>query len=171
MNINNIFLVGFMASGKSSFGKKLAKELKYSFIDFDVMIAEKEKLSINDIFKQKGEKHFRALETQLIKTLKTDQCVIALGGGTPCYNKNMEIILSKGLIVYLELPIKILIGRLKQDKEQRPLVKNLNEKDITETVTKLFKQREKYYQKAHLQINALHSDAKMKKEIIAFLEK
>jgi shikimate kinase len=84
-------------SGKSTWGKKLAKALQYNFVDLDKLIELNEQLSIEDIFRQKGEEYFRDLEHKyLLKTIVMNNVVISCGGGTPCYNDNMNLINENG---------------------------------------------------------------------------
>lgn len=170
MNLNNIYLIGFMASGKSSFGKKLASHLDMNFLDLDKFIEEQEEMSINDIFAIKGEPYFRFLESEILQNLNLQNTVISLGGGTPCSSTNIDFVLSNGMVIYLELPLKIIIGRLKQDKKNRPLVKDLNNKEIVEKVTQLFKEREVYYKKAHLVLDMQKPLKELKEELVGFIE-
>lgn len=160
-----------MGSGKTSFGKKLALYLQKEFIDLDLEIEQQEKLSINDIFKVKGETYFRNLETKVLKSLvKKSNTVIALGGGTVCYNQNLEFLKDKGTLVYLELPLKTILGRLRKDHENRPLVKDLEAKDFIATVSDLFGQRENYYKRANLVLDAQLSKSKLKIQVADFIE-
>ena len=91
-----IFLIGYMGSGKSVIGKNLSKAISYTFYDLDNFITTKERLTINEIFEQKKELYFRKIEREYLKELinKDEEKVISLGGGTPCYDNNMEIILN-----------------------------------------------------------------------------
>jgi shikimate kinase len=96
-----IFLIGFMGCGKSTIGKKLAKTLSCKFIDLDKYIERKTGESIQQIFKEKGEKYFRVLETEsLMEICESDNLVIATGGGTPCFFDNMQRILARQLFHY-----------------------------------------------------------------------
>lgn len=162
MNLNNIYLIGFMASGKSSFGKKLARHLSMEFLDLDQFIEEQEEMSINDIFAIKGESYFRFLESEVLKSINLNNTVVSLGGGTPCSKENNQFILDNGLVIYLELPLKIIIGRLKQDKENRPMVSGLNDDELIEKVSKLFNEREAFYKKAHLVLDMQKSLSALK---------
>ena len=91
-----IFLIGYMGSGKSVIGRNLSKSISYTFYDLDNFITTKERLTINEIFEQKKELYFRKIEREYLKELidKDEKKVISLGGGTPCYDNNMEIILD-----------------------------------------------------------------------------
>lgn len=166
-----IFLVGFMTSGKSSIGRKLAKTLAWQFIDLDQAIENKTQKTINAIFKENGETFFRNLETETLTEIsKTTQAtVVALGGGTPCFNQNIDFLLQKGKVFYLEVSKAMLIGRLKQNQAKRPLVKDLNAKELAQKVADLFAEREKIYQKAHYTVNANESKNKVKQAILKYI--
>ncbi len=88
-----IVLIGYMGSGKSSVGKKLAEVLGISFMDLDDEIEKREHISIQKIFSKKGEIYFRKIEKEVLQTIliKRDSFVLATGGGTPCYADSMNI--------------------------------------------------------------------------------
>jgi shikimate kinase len=101
---SRIVLVGFPGSGKSTIGKKLAKQLDYRFVDLDQEIEKRVQLSIPAIFEQFGENQFRIWEqTQLQETLQLEKVVIATGGGTPCFYQNMELITQHSEAVYIQV--------------------------------------------------------------------
>ena len=135
----------------------------------DSFIEEEEELSINEIFAIKGEPYFRYLETEVLKNLNLKNTIVSLGGGTPCSEENIEFLTNNGLLIYLELPLKIIIGRLKQDKENRPLVKGLNEEELIETVSQLFNSREVFYKKANLILNMQKSLKELKEEVVNYI--
>lgn len=136
-------------SGKSTWGKKLASVLRYSFIDLDVLIEQNEQQSIAGIFAQKGEEHFRNLEYQyLLKTLNINNVVISCGGGTPCYNNNMNLINENGISIYLNAKKGILLDRILNAKKQRPLFFNLTRPEIEKKIEELLALRIPYYKLA-----------------------
>ena len=101
---NNIVLIGLMGAGKSTIGKALANVLNYNFIDIDEEIVKQENMSINDIFAQKSETHFRELETQIIKKIAGQKnAVISLGGGAFEKEVNREVLLNSGKVFYFSL--------------------------------------------------------------------
>ncbi|WP_067035161.1 shikimate kinase [Allomuricauda sp. CP2A] len=149
-----VVLVGYMASGKSSVGKLLSKELQLKFIDLDEYIEQQQQKSIKTIFSEKGEVYFRKLEHEMLsKVLDENKALIlSTGGGTPCYGRNMETILQKSDdSIYLQLSIPALVERIKGEKEERPLVKNIDDEDLPEFIGKhLFERRPYYAQAKHI---------------------
>ncbi len=145
-----------MGSGKSVVGKRLAALLGYKYLDLDHYIEKKEEALISDIFKEKGEIYFRNIEGHYLRELLESEkkCVLATGGGTPCYANNMEYIKKHpGLSVYLRTSIKTLITRLKEEKTHRPLIKNIKDADLNEFIAKHLFERRTFYEKAHLIVN------------------
>src|SRR5664279_2309648 len=123
-----IYIIGFMGSGKTTIGKKLASVLGWSFIDLDKEIEKHEGKTISVIFSEKGEDYFREVESHLIRNLKSGtDTIISTGGGTPCYSNNMDIMLKSGLTIYLKLTPSQLRNRLSESKGDRPLIKDLDQ--------------------------------------------
>ncbi|WP_299104483.1 shikimate kinase [uncultured Tenacibaculum sp.] len=151
-----IFL-GYMASGKSTIGRLFAQKRQLNFIDLDAYIEEKEGISVTEIFKTKGEIYFRKQENLYLKELlsKEEEFVLALGGGTPCYANNMNVILesSDTISIYLKLKISTLFNRLSKEKSQRPLVADLEDNDIMEFIAKHLFERGYYYNQANVIVN------------------
>jgi shikimate kinase len=146
-----IYLMGYMGSGKTSVGKKLARKLQYDFVDLDRMIEEQAQQSISGIFEAKGEEGFRVLErAQLLRSFEFRDTVVALGGGTPCFFDNLEQINQHGISVYLKLSATSLAHRLKDSKTKRPLLDGLSEGELFEYIQQQLGEREKYYNRAHL---------------------
>ncbi|MCG8236663.1 shikimate kinase [Tenacibaculum finnmarkense] len=163
-------LIGYMGSGKSTIGRLLAKKKKSPFIDLDHYIEDKEKMTVSEIFETKGEIYFRKQEHFYLKeilALKQD-FVVSLGGGTPCYAGNMDIIIAdkNATTVYLKTSIATIVQRLTNEKNQRPLVARLKEEDLHEFIAKhLFERSHFYHQAKHL----LTVDAKKVTEIVTEL--
>ena len=163
-----VVLMGYMGSGKSTIGKELATLLNYNFLDLDDYITEKENRSVSEVFKNKGEIYFRKKETQYLKEVidTHDNIVLALGGGTPCYGNNAEILtLNKNIsLFYLKLSIPLLAERLFKDREKRPLISHLeSEEALLEFIGKHIFERVQYYNKAHFIID---TDNLSQKDII-----
>lgn len=143
--IKHIILIGFMGSGKSTYGKLLANKMGYSFVDTDHYIERKEGRSINDIFSDDGEEYFRNLETEVLGELmeKSEPQVLALGGGTPLKEQNRKLI-KDGYTIFLKITADEAYDRLKDDAE-RPL---LNVKDPKTKIEELLSVRNPIYEKA-----------------------
>jgi shikimate kinase len=137
----NYYLIGMMGSGKSTVGKLLAIKLKTPFLDLDHYIEVKNKMSIDDIFKEKGENYFRTLETNALSEIKSSNVVIACGGGVILNHNNRKNISSNGLVIFLNTSISSLKKRLHSNLN-RPLLRH---KNIEEELIKIWDQRKKYY--------------------------
>lgn len=161
-----IVLLGYMASGKSTIGRALSDTLFSPFIDLDNYIENKEKKSIGNIFKDKGEIYFRRIEHKYLKEILSSQesFVLSLGGGTPCYADNMTLIKTSGATsFYLQATIKTLSDRLIKEKSNRPLMASLENEKIPEFVAKHLFERRAFYEQAN---TTLKTDAKSTSEIV-----
>ena len=165
-----IILVGFMGSGKTNFGKKLANKLNLSFIDSDLEIELNENRSINQIFEEDGEESFRKLEQVFIQNLiqSEDSFILSTGGGLPCFEDNMNRLNELGTTIYLELSPKALLKRLENGLEHRPLLRNLNEGELLKYIETKLSERSPFYQKAKIVQPGLSLNSKA---IKALLEK
>src|SRR6476661_7626101 len=120
-----VFLVGFMGCGKSTKAKQLANRLSCPVIDLDAVIVEKQGKPIAEYFAENGEDSFRNLESETLKTFNyPETCVIATGGGLPCFFDNMDWMNANGKTVYLQMKPSQLISRL-HNREKRPLLKGM----------------------------------------------
>ena len=173
MNKDRIFLVGFMASGKSRIGKLLANKLQYTFLDADDYIEKKAKQTIPQIFESRGEAYFRELEKECLEELtKKEKTVIATGGGMACHFNNMERMNETGTSVFLQVPPYIIVSRLLQAKNTRPLVAEFEEdKDaLLEFVEAKLEERLPFYQKAHISVDCKSlTPTKVVKELMDLL--
>ena len=141
---DNIALIGFMGSGKTTVGKLLAKTMDMKFIDIDKVIESQEKKSINDIFQKKGQIYFRDLEREVIsqESLKNN-CVIATGGGSILDNENIKRLKETSFIVFLNANIECLYLRLK-DNTTRPILNDVEDKK--KVIEELLEKRKFLYQ-------------------------
>lgn len=158
----NIILLGYMTSGKSVIGKKIAKILNWQFIDLDDVISKNEGESISDIFKNKGEIYFRKVESKYLQEVinEAHHTIISLGGGTPCYSNNMNLIKNVAGVtsIYLDVSVPELAKRLYKHKLERPLVAHITSLDeMTEFVGKHIFERILFYNQADLKVDANYS--------------
>jgi len=158
-NPKPVFLVGFMGSGKTTWGKQLAQKTGRVFIDLDDAIVERAGLSIPAYFSTHGEPAFRELEHTVLKQLPLHQpAVVATGGGTPCFYDNMDWMNRTGVTIYFHLPPKALWHRLMQtDITARPALQGQQGEALLADITSRLAQRMPYYQQAHHVINQLHA--------------
>ena len=156
---SKIFLIGFMGSGKSTRGRNLASLLGWSFIDIDENIENLEGMSIPNIFSEKGEVYFRRIESEALrKTVSESKTVISTGGGTPCSGDNMDFMLTNGLTVYLKMNPSMLLARLSKSPEKRPLLKDVDKKELQDFITKKLEEREKWYSMAEITVDGSNTD-------------
>jgi shikimate kinase len=150
----NVILVGMTCSGKTSVGRSISEINHYSFLDTDEVIAEKESMSIDDIFTIKGEECFRKMESELINKLaKCERCIIATGGGLPIFYNNMDMLNKIGITVFLDVDVEIIIKRA-VELGNRPLLKS----NHREVLLKMSKDRAFFYKKADIIINDSYSN-------------
>lgn len=142
-----------MGSGKSSLGKKLAKKLGYEFLDTDREIELIQGKTIAEMFEQEGESYFRQAEREMLIGLKSKQnCVIATGGGLPCFGNNMGILNDLGHTIYLQLSPYELTKRILNSKTVRPLAQHKSEDELLSFIKDLLKHREVFYTQAKMKI-------------------
>lgn len=156
---DRIFLVGMPGAGKSTFGKFLAKEIGYQFIDLDTEIERHEARSISTIFSEDGESRFREIEFDLLRKQVNKKTVVATGGGAPCFFDNMTWMNANGLTVFLNPGLEVLIQRT-QNTDHRPLLKN----EVKERLEELLENRMQFYTQADMESGSSES-----REILAEL--
>jgi len=149
-----IFLIGYMGSGKTTVGRKLAKKLNLPFYDLDKLIVSRENDTISGIFSSKGEDYFRITERQTLFSLDLNEpAIISTGGGTPCYMDNMAWMNNNGITVYLEMTPKALFSRLKGSGNDRPLLKGHT--NLPEYIENHLNERKFYYKMSRITVNGL----------------
>ena len=154
---STFFLVGFMGSGKTHWGKRWALANRMSFVDLDEMIEKAEGKTIRDIFEANGEDYFRKLEAQSLKLCADlHNTIIACGGGTPCFFDNMQWMNEHGITIYVAATAEQILQRvLAAGLEKRPLLKKMSEGELTSFISGKLKEREPVYSQAQF---TLHSD-------------
>jgi shikimate kinase len=150
-----IFLSGYMGSGKSLISQHLSEKLQIPLVDLDDQISLIERHSISEIFERKGEIHFRKLESRVLEDVLNEPAslIVSLGGGTPCYGINMELIksFSDSKMVYLKASVGFLAERLFLEKNTRPLISHLASKDdLEDFIRKHLFERGYYYNQSDI---------------------
>ena len=162
-----VYMIGFMGSGKSTAGKKLASGLGWSFIDLDKKIEETTGEAIPEIFANHGESYFRNVESELLKNLTSHgDTVISAGGGTPCHGDNMDYMLSTGITIYLKLTPGQLKSRLSGSKDERPLLSGLTEETMLGFIKEKLAIREEWYNRAEIIIDGFDPDIKYLQNLV-----
>lgn len=150
-----IFLIGFMGSGKSSLGKKLAGALQYDFVDTDKMIEAAAGKSVADIFAQEGEAYFRERERETLAQLaERENIVVATGGGMACSYDNISSMNRLGVTIYLKAEPKLLAHRLAKYKDKRPLLRATAQENLDKFIAEILQEREPFYRRADLTLPA-----------------
>ena len=152
-----IFLIGFMGSGKTTFGKKLATKLKVEFVDIDdVVISSYGVKSIKELIEDKGMDFFRRAESDAVKGLTNNDGVISTGGGTPCYFDNLEWMKRRGVVVFLQLDEGAIFSRLKTTNlEERPLLKGFDDEGLKAFIHNKLEERMPFYSRADISFNPM----------------
>lgn len=146
-----IFLTGFMGSGKTYWGKLWAVQTGMDFIDLDDVIEQQENKTIAQIFEQNGEAYFRDKETKVLHTFAGKKnYIIACGGGTPCFNNNMQWMNDHGTTVYLLATAGEIVQRVVNEQDKRPLIKDLAAKDLQAFIEHKIQERSPFYSQAKI---------------------
>ena len=162
-----IFLIGFMGSGKTTLGRKLASRMGFEFIDLDHKLEQQVELSIAEYFSFFGEDAFRKLESEVLKkTPYPDDVIISTGGGLPCYFDNMDWMKANGRVIYIKLPPKTLADRLESGKEERPLLQDKHGDDLVAFIVQKLAEREGFYMQANIIADGLSLTAEKVAEIL-----
>ena len=150
----NVYLIGYMAAGKSKLGKELADISGLSFVDLDTVFEEKYRIGIFDFFEKYGDTAFRGIEHQLLlETIDLENYIISTGGGTPCSEENICFIKAHGTSIYIRLNAADLASRLKCVKKKRPLLKNIPAEKLEQFIRDQLSEREPYYLQADHIVN------------------
>jgi shikimate kinase len=149
--MKKIVLLGYMGCGKTTIAEKLSKASNIPYLDLDKCIENREKKSVSEIFKIHGEVYFRKIEHEVFVELlqSPDVFILGLGGGTPCYANNHELLNIEGVLsVYLKASVDTLYNRLKVNKSKRPIIANMEEDEMKEFIAKHLFDRSFYYNQA-----------------------
>ena len=147
--MTRILLIGFMAAGKTTLGKALARDLGLQFIDLDHYIENRYHCTISQLFGERGEEGFRQIERAMLhEVAEFEDIIIATGGGTPCFFDNMEYMNAQGTTVFLEASVSVIYTRLTIARTQRPLVAGKTAEELRQYITDMLDRRNPYYTRA-----------------------
>ena len=155
-----IFLIGFMGSGKTHWGRRIAEKLQIPFYDLDAVIVNSEGMSISEIFINKGEEYFRYIEKQTLEDLvaREKNFVLSAGGGTPCFFNNIDFMKRNGKVLWLNTSLEALNQRLMKEKMSRPLLKGITETGLRAYIIRKLSERKMYYEQADLMVHEETTD-------------
>lgn len=144
-----IYLIGYMASGKTTLGKELSHKLGLSFLDLDKYLEKKYFKTIPQIFDEEGESGFRLKEQACLHEVSEfEDVVIATGGGAPCFFDNMAVMNQSGICIFLDVEAEELALRLLASKTDRPLVKGKTPEELVSFIEGMLRKRRPYYEQA-----------------------
>ena len=150
-----LYLWGFMGSGKSALGRRLAREWALPFYETDAMVEVRAAETISNIFRDKGEPQFRSYECEVLHSIPTNEpAIVATGGGLPCFEDNAEWMLQHGLTLFLALSTEELAARLERSHTPRPLLREKRGNELRSHIQQMLELREPIYRKAHIAIDA-----------------
>ncbi|HLN20508.1 MAG TPA: shikimate kinase [Bacteroidales bacterium] len=162
-----VYIVGFMGSGKTTAGKKLANIMGSGFYDLDKVIEQKSGMDIPGIFAHHGEDYFRTLEAEILRELSViKDGIISTGGGAPCFRDNMDFMCSDGITVYLKMTPAQLRERILNSKTERPLIAGLGREDLLSFIEKKLAERERFYNMAEIVFDGFDPDIRKLYELI-----
>lgn len=150
-----IFLIGFMGSGKTHWGRLLSQKLNLPFFDLDEQVVSHEEKPINEIFAENGEEYFRLVEKDMLHiiTESHDSFIMACGGGSPCYFKNIDYMNRSGTTVWINTPVETIFQRLIGEKDKRPLIRSLPDDQLRGFIIRKFADRKIYYEQASVVVD------------------
>jgi shikimate kinase len=162
-----VFLIGFMGSGKTTLGRKLASRLGCMFMDLDHVLEAQEGITIAEYFTKFGEDAFRKLESEVLKqTPYPENVVVATGGGLPCFFDNMDWMNAHGKTIYIKLSPKTLADRLEHEKEERPLLREKHGEELVAFIAERLAVREGFYNQASIVTDGLSLTAEKVEKIL-----
>ena len=150
----NIFLLGFMGSGKTHWGRLWAERYAMNFVDLDELIEKEQGTSVAHLFDTFGEEHFRRLERAALRSCSDlKNTIIACGGGTPCFFDNMEWLRTHGITIYLACDPAEILRRVSLEQEKRPLFSKLNPGELLEFIVQKSAERQPFYNQADFKLD------------------
>lgn len=169
-----LFIIGYMASGKTTFGRALARRTGMQHIDLDFYIEQRFHATVRDIFAQKGEAEFRRIESAMLREVgEMTDVVISCGGGTPCFGDNLEYMNQRGITVCLQASEDVIAYRILQAGDKRPLMAGKSRGEILETLHRHMEMRRPFYDRAKLIISGdrLENKSQIEETVGDFVKK
>lgn len=156
-----IFLIGYMASGKTTLGRAFARATGMDFIDLDFYISQRFRASVSEIFASRGEEGFREVERNMLHEAgEFDNTVVSCGGGTPCFFDNMEYMNSRGVTVFLDANAQCIARRLLVAKTRRPIVEGRSAEELPLFIEEHLQKRMPFYGKAQMRIDSTELESR-----------
>ncbi len=162
--MDRIIIMGYMASGKTTLGKALSKNLDMPFYDLDWYIESRMRKTIRQLFEERGEEGFRQIERSMLhEVAEFEHVILSCGGGTPCFFDNMEYMNRQGETVFLKASPEVLCSHLKMGKTVRPLLLGKTPEEVRAFIRTQLKEREPFYTQAKhtLDVNVMDSYGKI----------
>ncbi|MCX6235150.1 MAG: AAA family ATPase [Bacteroidetes bacterium] len=167
-----IFFIGYMGSGKTQTGRLLAERMNLEFLDIDHLFEEKYRISISAFYKKYGEELFRTLEHKLLRdNLHHDNMVMSVGGGTPCFHDNIQLMNDHGITVYLKVPAEELYHRLSTSRKSRPMLYNKTDESLRTHIFNQVAERQLFYAQAKITVEEKGLDIGKLVEMISAFNK
>lgn len=168
MQSETIYLTGFMGSGKSYTGVRLARRLGIPFVDLDAEIEQMAGCTISEIFSRDGEVSFREVERDILRRFGRESgCVLSTGGGAPCFHDNMDWMNGEGTTVFLDPPLSVLLTRLEAGRDHRPLLQT--GEALAAFVAGKLASRRADYEKAKIQLRLADPEADVARLLVDLL--
>lgn len=151
-----IYLIGYMGAGKTTYGKRLARDINYNFIDLDQKIEAEQGKTISEIFAEKGEDGFRQIERDaMMQTFGLENTIVATGGGTPCFFDNMQLLNQHGATLYIEMTPKALVWNLMNSHKDRPLLHDKTYEELVDYIDATLQKRLPFYTQARYKVDGI----------------
>lgn len=149
-----LFIIGYMASGKTTFGRALARKSGLQHIDLDFYIEQRFHSTIREIFATKGEAEFRRIEAAMLREVgEMSDVIVSCGGGTPCFGDNIGYMNSRGLTICLQASENVIADRIIAAGNKRPLMAGKSKEEIIETLRRHMEVRKPFYDQAAIIIS------------------
>lgn len=147
--MEKLFLIGYMGVGKTTIGRRIAKERGLAFYDLDWYISNRRRKTIEELFDELGEEGFRQLEYNMLHEVgEFENVVVSCGGGTPCFFDNMDYMNRQGETFYVKATPEYIFQRLKNSRNKRPLLKGKSDEELKSFITAHLAEREQFYNRA-----------------------